>query len=450
MSEAVAPLNFEERTLESAWFAKPPRVENPELPAWYHALRESAWENFQKLPQPVRTDEHWRFANLRKLNFGEMEPAPALPAGEEQQILEQSQGLSEVSERFVFANNRLITREPAESALAAQGVICQPLERALVEHGDLVQRYFMKEAPRAGGEKFAALHQSADLSGIFLYLPKGARIEKPIEVFHWAKGEHATVFPHTLIVAEEDASAQVVEYYQSAGDDATFAISMADLLSEKGSQVKHLICQQWNSDSRHVHISSTKVGRDAFAQSGIVNLGGEWVRNECVSRMIAPGARSEMLSVGLAGGKEEYDQRTLQLHEAQHTSSDLLYKNALYDTARTIFAGLIVVEPGAHHTDAYQKCRNLMGSGEAEANSMPGLEIDADQVKCSHGSTTGQIDDEELFYFNSRGISEETAREMITFGFLNEVLERFGNEELDKLLLEKVEEEFRRMRAATA
>src|SRR3974390_2535311 len=157
--------------------------------------------------------------------------------------------------------------------------------------------------------------------------------------------------------------------------------------------------------------------------------------------MVDRGARSDMLAISVARREQEFDQRTLQDHLKPDTTSDLLYKNALHDQSRTIFSGLIKVEPGAHRTDAYQKVRNLLLSDEAEANSMPGLEILADDVRCTHGATSGQIDKEELFYLQSRGITPLVARQLIVFGFLNEVIDRLENaatkEKLRELLAAK-------------
>jgi Fe-S cluster assembly protein SufD len=149
-----------------------------------------------------------------------------------------------------------------------------------------------------------------------------------------------------------------------------------------------------------------------------------------------------MLSVSVADGTQEYDQRTLQIHEVQNTSSDLLYKNSLDDTARTIFAGLIRVEPGAHQTDAYQKVRNLLLSSDSEANSAPGLEIEADDVRCSHGATTGEVDAAQLFYLLSRGIPRQKAYKLIVHGFLEEVLERLARPDLTGRLSERVYAKF--------
>jgi Fe-S cluster assembly protein SufD len=206
-----------------------------------------------------------------------------------------------------------------------------------------------------------------------------------------------------------------------------------DLWVGEGAHVNYVCAQAWSERTLAVQINSTIVGRDASARALTVNLGGEHIRTESVSHLRGQGGRSDMLAVTVADQKQEIDQRTFQIHEAPNTFSDLLYKNALDDEARTIFSGLIRVSPGAHKTDAYQKVRNLLLSDEAEANSMPGLEIEADDVRCTHGATSGQIEDEELFYLRSRGIPMKDAQRLIVHGFLDEVLERLG----DKLLAQK-------------
>jgi Fe-S cluster assembly protein SufD len=186
--------------------------------------------------------------------------------------------------------------------------------------------------------------------------------------------------------------------------------------------------QDWNRQTVAQHSNTTAVAHGGSALHLGLHLGGVFARSESVSHLNGVGARSEMLAATVADGAQEFDQRTFQDHRSPDTWSDLLYKNALYDTAKTIVSGLIRVEPHAHRTDAYQKVRNLVLSTEAEANSLPGLEILADQVRCSHGATTGEINPEELFYMQSRGIPEKDAYRLITFGFLNEVLERLPDE----------------------
>ena len=176
-----------------------------------------------------------------------------------------------------------------------------------------------------------------------------------------------------------------------------------------------------------------------------MNLGCEWFRHESISRLLGDGANSEMISVSVPENSQEFDMRTLQLHEKPNTSSDLLYKNALYDESKTTFAGMIKVEEGAHQTDAYQTCRNLLMSDKCEANSMPGLEINADQVKCSHGSTSNPVAENELFYLMSRGIEEPVSRQLVTFGFVKDAVDRLENEKLEEVILRKLERRFNRI-----
>jgi Fe-S cluster assembly protein SufD len=174
-----------------------------------------------------------------------------------------------------------------------------------------------------------------------------------------------------------------------------------------------------------------------------LNIGARYARFEGLSRLIGEGARSDMLAVSVATNEQEFDARTLQDHISPHTASDLLYKNALDDRAHCTFGGLIRVEPHAHFTDAYQKVRNLLLSDDAEANSMPGLEILADNVRCTHGATSGQINADELFYLNSRGIPTKVAQRLIVSGFLNEVIKRLDQPVIGDHLRGLIETKFR-------
>ena len=293
----------------------------------------------------------------------------------------------------------------------------------------------MREKAALGSAKFAALHEAWVENGAFLYVPRGVEIDLPIEAFHWLHGDHGSCFPHTLIVAEEQSKVTFVDYFASSDAKAPgFACGVNDLWLGSGASVTYVNVQQWSRQALSVQVNSTVVGRDARAVALTANFGGGYVRSESISHLRGPGGRSDMLAFSIADGRREIDQRTLQIHEVPNTASDLLYKNALDDQARTIFAGIIRVDPGAHFTDAYQKVRNLLLSDESEANSAPGLEIEADNVRCTHGATSGQVDEEELFYLLSRGIPKQAAQRLIVYGFLNEVIERLPNEPVQEKL----------------
>jgi Fe-S cluster assembly protein SufD len=407
--------------------------------------QEAAWEKFTKIPLPTRTDERWRFANVKDLDLSPYtQPLPVDDATRDD-LLARSRGLEQCAGRMVFANDQLLSREAYADVLNQLGVVWLPLEQALAEQPELIHQYFMREEAILGGQKFAALHASQVRTGTLLFVPRGVEIDLPIEAFHWLHGANSACFPHTLIVAEERAKLTFVDYYESSDPHAPgLACAVNDLWLGAGAQVTYVCAQNWSRETLAFQINATVVGRDARARSLFAQLGGRHVRSESVSHLRAPGGRSDMLALTVADDSQEIDARTFQIHEAPNTSSDLLYKNSLDDASRTIFSGLIRVDPGAQGTDAYQKVRNLLLSDDAEANSAPGLEIEADNVRCTHGATSGQIEQEELFYLMSRGISRRAAQKLIVHGFLQEVIDRLEHPALAARLSEFVQSRFAR------
>ena len=409
------------------------------LPKWWLDLKRDAWNRFIALPLPKRTDELWRFSNVAGVQLDGFGPAAAGPAPS----TELSTFDFARSARLAFSNNRLASAPLLPGDLAARGVIFASLEEALTKHADLVRRYFQAQAADLGADKFAALNTALTGGGAFLYVPRGVEISAPFVAVH-AAGTGGSVFPHTIVVAEDNARVTLVELFLSADETAAFASGVNDLHAGPGAQITYIGAQNWSRSSLAFQSNSIAVQRDARVVSLNVHLGGRQARHESHSRLQGPGAHSEMLALTVAQDAQEFDQRTLQTHQAPHTSSNLLYKNALLDKARTIFSGLIVVEPDAQKTDAYQSNRNLVLSPDAEANSLPGLEIQANDVRCTHGATTGHVDEEQLFYLESRGIHPATGRELLVFGFFEEVLGKLENEELRAALRELIETKFKK------
>ena len=416
-----------------------------EMPAWFREQQQAAGTKFEALPYPNRKDQPWRFSNVSALDLSNFHFGAALSQDERDEILERSIGLKEVAGRLIFADDQLLRRDPLQQKLLAAGVILKPLERAIIEHEDLFRRHFMAQPATLGSAKFAALHAAFVTSGTFVYVPKGVEVEKPIEILHWLHADNASVFPHTLLIADDLAKVTVIEHFRSAHPDRNgFACGVNDLVVGRGAKLNYVCTQDWNEKALAIQINSTSVERDASALSLNVHLGGAYTRFEALSRLTGEGARSDMLAVCVASDSQEFDARTLQDHLSPHTTSDLLYKNALNDRARTTFGGLIRVEPHAHFTDAYQKVRNLLLSDDAEANSMPGLEILADNVKCSHGATSGQLSENEMFYLLSRGIPAPVAKQLLVSGFLNEVVDRLDHPAITTLVHDLIQAKFAR------
>jgi len=414
-----------------------------ELPEWFHDQQRAAWKQFESLPKPTRKDQAWRFSNVALLDLAPFKFGGTLSEEERTAILERSRGLDEVAGRMIFAGDELIERDVISDQLKKRGVIFQSLERAMVEHTELFRKHFMSQPTILGSAKFAVLHQALVSSGTFLYVPRGVEIEQPIEIFHWLNGENASVFPHLLLVTDELAKVTVIEHFRSVNEHAPgFVCGVNDLVAGPGAKVTYVCAQNWADNVVALQMNSTVVDHDASAMSLNLHVGSRYSRFESLSRLIGEGGRSDLLAVAVAKHQQEFDARTLQDHISPHTASDLLYKNALDDRARTIFGGLIRVEPHAHFTDAYQKVRNLLLSDDAEANSMPGLEILADNVRCTHGATSGQIDEDELFYLRSRGIPVPVAQRLVVTGFLNEVIQRLDQSAIADHLNRLIEEKF--------
>ncbi|RFC43282.1 MAG: Fe-S cluster assembly protein SufD [Verrucomicrobia bacterium] len=405
------------------------------LPEWFTKAKASATSAFEALPMPTRRDEFWRFSNLKALDPQDFTPARPVASEVCEELLASSSGIKASAGRLVFANDQLLARN-TDAELAKTGVLWMPLSEALHSHSELLSRYFMRTESVLGSAKFQALHRSSVKEGSFLYVPKGVSVSAPLEAFHWLAGSGQAVFPHTIIVAEEGSSVTMVDWFKSASEARNMACGVNDLHVGAGAEVRYVCIQDWSRQTVSLHANATTVAERGSATHLGLHLGGLFSRIESLSRLNGAGARSDMLAATVADSAQEFDQRTLQDHRSPETYSDLLYKNALYDQAKTIVSGLIRVEPQAHKTDAFQKVRNLILSPDAEANSLPGLEILADDVRCSHGATTGEIDAEELFYMQSRGIPARDAYRLITFGFLNEVLERFPDQTVRERLQE--------------
>ena len=409
------------------------------FPAWFQAEQAAALAEYESTPAPTRRDEPWRFANLKALDLEAFVPAP--PIASEGKLITASTGIGgDTAARLIFGNDTLVLRETA--GLPA-GVIVQPLAEAARDHEALFREYFMAQPVELGSHKYAQLHK-ARLSGggVLVHVPKNVEVALPIELFHWVEGENASVFPHTLIVLGENAKVTVIDHFKSADGARAFACGINDFHLGRGAQLTYVAVQDWSRATLAFHLNSTLVGRDANSTALIANFGGDYIRGESLSKLAGDGSRSVMLSLNPLDGTRQIDQRTLQDHAAKHATSDLLYRNALDDKSQVIFAGLIRVEPGNSQTDAYQRVENLMLSEDAIAHSMPGLEILNDDVRCTHGATSGGVSPDELFYMQARGIPEDQGRRLIVAGFFNSLLDRIEDESLRARLAALVAQRF--------
>lgn len=415
----------------------------PGQPAWLSVRRRQAWDRYQELPFPHRKDEAWRFASIDRNLFSGYRLGAGVPADVAAEMVARSLLVGDPLARLVFADNTCLAADPLPESLTARGVIFLPLQEALARHSALLEPLLFAHFADLGGQKFTALHTALATAGAVLIVPPGVEIAQPIAVYHWLNSPGAAVFPHTLILAGDHARVNLVECYFSRHPDTPgLAVTAAHVHAGAGSQVFRKVVQDWNEATVSHQSELIRAGRDATVKHVAINLGGARARLENRVVLEGPGARINMYALSVAEARQEFDQRTLQVHAAPDTFSDLLYKNALMEESRTIFSGLIKVEPDAQRTDAYQTNRNLLLDPTAEANSLPGLEIGANDVKCSHGATTGRIDPGELFYLRSRGIPDRIAKQLLVFGFFEEIVDKVDHPELAEGIREIVRAKF--------
>lgn len=429
--------------LPKRWIAEAPDgiTKLAALPAWWREIQDAAWLEYERLPMPSRKDERWRFSDLSKIALNGC--TSGVPVSGKARAEIEGHFSRRKEPALLFANDDLLFSRGLPPDARAKGVIFAPLLEAAAREPDLVRTHLFGERVGLGAEKLESLHRACSTAGAILFVPAGVELAEPVDLSFWLTEAQAASFPHVLVILQENARARVDLRFASSNPRGGFACSVQEIFVGPGAKLDLLTHRNWAEGVCSFDLAYVRLSRDASATTIQVNQGGSYTRTESRSRLLGPGARSVMLSATLARGRQEFDQRSLQEHAAPDTKSDLLYKSALYDASRTIFAGMIDVDPAAQRTDAYQSNRNLILSPDAEANSLPGLEIMANDVRCTHGSTIGRIDPEELFYCRQRGIPLAAAQRLFALGFLTDVFDRLEDEQAKSSLLEELETSLR-------
>jgi Fe-S cluster assembly protein SufD len=364
-------------------------------PGWLRERREAAFATFEKLAAPSKTDEEWRRTDVSRLDPNQFSK------------LEHLDG-----QKLVLPSS------------LPSGVILKPLRQAAKEHPELVEpRLF--SLVHANRDRFAALHAAFFTGGTFLYVPDGVVIDQPIIGQHFSHEAGTSVLPHTLIVAGKNSKFDYLdEYIADHADEAGYRSGSTEIFVGDGAIVGYVAVQKWGRNVWHFSDQRAELLKDSTLRLFNVTLGGKFSKTRVEASLAGEGANAELKALYFASGEQFFDFHTLQDHRVGNTRSDLLFKGALQDVARTVYAGLIRIEKHAARSDAYQANRNLVLSDKARATSIPMLEIDNNDVRCTHGATVGPVDPEHLFYLRSRGIPEVTAKRMLIQGFFGDVLDR--------------------------
>ena len=403
-------------------------------------LRERAWRRYEELPFPSRKTEEWRYTDLSKIDFDAYVPARPDSDTEEEYPAAVKAVLDRSGDRsgIIVQRNGRVVHVELEAGLAERGVILCSLERASVEHPELLERTLVGTRPAPMEEKLWSLNLAFASGGYLLYIPRDVRLEAPVHAFRMIDRAGSLVATQSIVVAESGAEGAVIDEFVSDDIDA-ISVHAAVVDGEPNAGVDYVALQNYGRGVKHFSIQHLTSHRDSRLGAFNIQLGGDLSRADVSSNLAGPGTDARMLALWFGDADQHFDHHTLQLHAQPHAASDLLFKGALTDRATSVFRGLIRVEPGAQLTDAYQTNRNLLLSDRANAIALPSLEIEADDVRCSHGATIGQVEDGQLFYLMSRGLTRAQAERLLVLGFFDEVIGRIPMAGVRTRVLEAIE-----------
>jgi Fe-S cluster assembly protein SufD len=416
-------------------------------PDWLLQSRLDAFSRFEALPWPDTSAEAWKYTELKGFSLDSFDPLPephaAAPTLDDvpDEVLA---AIGEVGERAGFAVqlDADVVHQTLDPAVAAKGVVFGTLSETAAAYPDPVRDALGFAGVSASEEKFATLGHAFAGPGTYIYVPRGVEVALPLQSFRWLTRGGIAVFPRTVIAAEEGASVTVIDHFKSGPlDGDALATATVEIYAHQASNVSYLAVQDWSASVWHFAIQRAIVQRDATLRSLAATLGGRLSRSVVESILEGQGAHSEMLGVYFADTNQLFDHRSLQEHRAPNSSSDLYYKGALKGRSRAVYSGLIHIAKEAQKVDSWQANRNLILSDEAKADSIPYLEIEANDVRCSHAASVGPPDEEQLFYLESRGLEHEEAEHMIVAGFFQEILDRVRVPEVKRALERAVEHE---------
>ncbi len=411
---------------------------------WVTSLREEAIQIYKEHGWPTTKLEAWKYTNLAAVRENTYKPATS--EGMDLTLEDLDEALIDAldAHRIVLVNGHvdpgLSTHENAEHITVAS--LAETLNEAPGRlEGELGEHANVHDAP------FLALNTASFPDGVLVHVPEGAIAEKPVHIVHvtYAQDEPVITHPRTLIIAEPGSEIDVVESFVSFGQARSLTNGATEVSAHPNATVRHVKLQREEETSDHLWTFDTTQQRDSAVRAHNLIFGARITRNEVFTTLAAEGCDTTLNGFYFGIDEQHIDTYTKIRHAEPHGTSHQLYKGILDDASRGVFRGTIYVAPDAQRTDGYQHNPNLLLSNEAEANSVPQLEIFADDVKCSHGSTTGEMDDSWIWYMRSRGVNEEDARAMLVYAFANDVLEMIELEPVrtlaQRLVLERLEQD---------
>lgn len=403
-----------------------PALAGDGYPEFLHSYRSRAWQLFEELPMPTISEEAWRRTDIRSLAAGDFR----IPGAQESTSLPDAppELLHPVADEDYGGQVLLLPGEVSvtlDPELAARGVVFTDLATAERQHPEVLEKILGKIVRPEEG-KFAALAGALAQTGVLLYVPPGLVVEQPLQSILWGPGNGYAYISQILVWVDDGASLTYVHEAASQTEPGgqTLHAGLVELHVGEGANLRFVELQSWGDHVWNFSHERARVARDGSLDWIFGALGSHLTKNFSDMDLVGEGASGRMSGFYFTDGDQHLDLDTQQNHLAAHTTSDLLYKGALEDHSRSVWQGMIYVAPGAQKTDGYQANRNLTLSPKARADSIPGLEILADDVRCTHGATVGKIDPELVFYLQSRGIPLKDAERLVVEGFFDPIMQR--------------------------
>jgi Fe-S cluster assembly protein SufD len=432
MSQAI-----KEKSLYREAFEAEPRAGEP---AWLKALRGGALERFEELGFPTTEREEWKYTNVAPIARAGFRPAAVTADAPDRETIERFVAEESRRSRLVFVDGRFRPELSSLEAVAEGLVAVELSEAARGEHAGLVREKLEAAAESAGA--FESLNAALSTGGALLLVPRGVRVAAPVQLLFVSASPEAASFPRVLVVAERDSGLDLIESYAAAGEHAYFTDAAVSVSVGEGARVTHYKVQDESGRAFHVASTRAEVGRDGAYDLTTVTLGARLSRHDIEVRLGHEGAECDVDGLYLVGTGQHADTHSLIDHQRPHGTSRQNYKGILDGKSRAVFNGRVFVHRDAQQTDAVQSNKNLLLSTDARVDTKPQLEIFADDVKCAHGATVGQLEEEELFYLLSRGLHTDLARNLLTYGFAEEIVEKIKFDsiraQLDEAILNRL------------
>lgn len=398
---------------------------------WLNELRANAVDRLGALTVPTTRDEDWRFTDISPLTKLTFQPAQSAAQLEPAAI--EQWAIAEAAARLVFVDGIYAPQHSFNRA----GLTVENLASGVTSHGAAIQAHLCRHA---GFEHnaFTALNTAFLHDGALIVVPRDTTLAAPVHLLFIATRKHAASYPRCLVIAESGSAVTVVEDFVALQNEAYFTNAVTEITLAANAQVRHVRVQRDGAEAFHFANCAVSLAHASRYHSVSVALGARISRHNLGVLLAAEGAECSIDGLALVGGAQLADTHTLIDHAAPQGVSRQLHKCIVGGAARAVFNGNIMVRPGAQRTDSSQSSRNLLLSGKARVDTKPQLEIFADDVKCAHGATVGQLDVDEVFYLKSRGLSDTAARNLLTYAFGAEVIERIPVASLRKRLEQAV------------